>query len=421
MIHKRNIETIIFFIVFCSYYLADKLLPFLQVFSSVYVNLTAVVFVSIYLISNKNNYKVLKFFLPFVPILVIEFLRYFSYQEGVKEFFASFYKTLLFAMPAFVAFFLLVNNFKKAILVIIKVSIIFLIITTITSIFGLLIDSNASRTLGSTINEKVLTRYNLMNIGGFGIVYMIPLLIPMLIAMFKKRKIKIITLLLILIIFVYFVYLSQYLLALILLALSFISIVIAYNYTTRKFIFYGITTLLLFLVARPFTGDVFYVFAQHNESKLVSTRLNALGDVMYGISSNEGAYTGRMEMYQTSFDAFISSPIIGVYFTHVKIGEHSFILDKLGLFGIVGFVALILFYRQIYKYLYKPFKKESYYGYMIWSLITSILLAFVNPTPSMFVVCFITPLIGYSLQDKEYFVANRKGILTNTKLINKSN
>jgi hypothetical protein len=48
---------------------------------------------------------------------------------------------------------------------------------------------------------------------------------------------------------------------------------------------------------------------------------------------------------------------------------------------------------------------------MIWSLLNSIILAFVNPSPSIFTICLVIPLIAYSLQEKRYAVVGGKGRL----------
>jgi hypothetical protein len=91
----------------------------------------------------------------------------------------------------------------------------------------------------------------------------------------------------------------------------------------------------------------------------------------------------------------------GVFHGSNNIGGHSFILDIITSFGLLGITSLFLAYRQIFSWFYKPFQRESYFGYMLWALLISIILAILNTVPNILAVGFILPMAAYLIQQKQ--------------------
>ena len=238
--------------------------------------------------------------------------------------------------------------------------------------------------------------------GGFHFAYLIPIIMPMLIASLKSRRMSPIISTTVLLIPVYFVYKTQYAIALFLLIISLSSVFFANKYSFKKFAALAAAMVLLLIFARPFVGQAFYFIADHSASYSVSERFNAMGDALRGISNDNDAYVTRADVYQRDIEAFVSSPLIGTIASGGRSGGHSFILDNLALYGLIGLVGLVLFYRQIFVCFYKPFRSEPYYGFMIWSFGTGTMLAILNPTPSIAAIGLLVPLAAFVLQEDKY-------------------
>ncbi len=391
------------FILVCGYYLAEQFLPIMNYISIVYIDIIAVCLILLIVITGNYSKRTLLFVVPFVPLLLMMIIRDINLtQIGLKNLILLIYSITLFILPLIISIFVLNNNYRKTARVLLLFSVLFLLITSWTSIYGLTTDPTASKVLATGgIDESQLMKYYQNNIGGFHIAYLLPIIIPMIIAAHRHRKITLIVLLIVIGPMVYFVYKTQYVTALILLLISLSSYLLAYNYSFRKFLIIFFIIIFVGMFARSGISHVLLVTANHS-SYTVSERLIAISDAMMGQQSTADAYVGRVNVYQHDINAFISSPIIGVVAFGGRSSGHSFILDILALYGIVGAVGLVLFYRQIYKYFYRPFRAEAYYGFMLWSLGLSIILAILNPTGSVLAIGLLVPLAAFILKDDVY-------------------
>ena len=409
---KNNYTAKLGFIYIYLFYCAYTIMPVFSFLFTVYIQIAIVLFILFHIFSGRNTRSLIRFSLPFSLIFIFELITNIKVANDVADFIGVLYDSLLFVLPIFLIYYLLINNYRNAILKFITISSVLFIITIITSIYGLLSDVNAARIMSAgNVAESVIMNYNKQNIGGFAIAYMIPVVLPMLFAYYSKKKISLFVFVPVLGSLTYYIYLAQFSIALILFVLSFTSIFIAYKYSSKRFMLIILTIFLISSQIKPILTEVLYFAAEYNESQAVSVRLKSMGDITSGVGTKALEYTERIDRYSKSIDAFKSSPIIGVFYTSKKPGGHSFLLDYLALFGILGIIGLVIFYRQVYNFLYRPFKNESYYGYMIWSLFSSLILGFLNPTASIFIICFIVPLMAYSLQDKKYVIKRRKGLL----------
>ena len=409
---KNNYTAKLGFIYIYLFYCAYTIMPVFSFLFTVYIQIAIVLSILFHIFSGRNTRNLIRFSLPFSLIFIFELISNIKVASDVADFIGVLYDSLLFVLPIFLIYYLLINNYRNAILKFITISSVLFIITIITSTYGLLSDVNAARIMSAgNVAESVIMNYNKQNIGGFAIAYMIPVVLPMLFAYYSKKKISLFVFVPVLGSLTYYIYLAQFSIALILFVLSFTSIFIAYKYSSKRFMLIILTIFLISSQIKPILTEVLYFAAEYNESQAVSVRLKSMGDITSGVGTKALEYTERIDRYNKSIDAFKSSPIIGVFYTSKKPGGHSFLLDYLALFGILGIIGLVIFYRQVYNFLYRPFKNESYYGYMIWSLFSSLILGFLNPTASIFIICFIVPLMAYSLQEKKYVIKRRKGLL----------
>lgn len=398
------------FMVASIYYIADNLLPFISYISKVYIQIFMIFVIIFISIIDINNRTIIKFIIPFLPLVSLQLINQIVYHtSNYYSIIHACYGAITFIIPTIICYYLLINNYHESIKKVLIISFILLFITSITSIYGLISDPIASKILAmGGIDEHILMTYYQKNIGGFSITYMIPIIVPMLIATYKTKKISFFKFIILALPITYFLYKTQYATALLMLIVALLSYFFADKYSFKKFILIVIAIVLFFVIARSLIGQILYYIADSNPSFEISQRFHALGDTMMGIESVTDAYVNRVNAYQLSITDFFSSPILGQLFSGGRTGGHSFIFDILALYGVFGIVALFLLYRQIYRYFYEPFKSQSYYGYMLWSFISSIVLACINTTPNMFVISLVAPLVAYILQDKEYSV-NIKG------------
>lgn len=387
------------FVIACIYYLADLLLPLMQYYSSVYVNIFFVLVILLTIFG--NSYSIRKHLPPFLLITLLTLTDKLLLIENIKDFLLAFYNTILIFLPILLSIYLIYKNNYKLIRLLVFISIIFLSVTSITSIIGLVQYPFASRDLASGIAEKSdLTIYAMFNIGGFDLVYMIPVILPMIVAMFLSKNIRLILLLLFTLPLAYFVYKSQYTIGIISLVIVIFSLFVFYKYSHLKLVlitFIIVPVILLF-------GSLFFIMFQEvadTQTTEVSERLNSLIDLVQVGKSDSEALEGRQEKYNKSFKSFLSSPIVGNrLFNADSIGGHSFILDKLAAYGLIGIVALFLFYIKIIGMFYRPYKKHPFYGYMILSLYISLFLSVFNTSPNIFAISFFVPAVAYIIQYK---------------------
>jgi hypothetical protein len=261
----------------------------------------------------------------------------------------------------------------------------------------------ASRELASGMaRDPNFMLYNSRNIGGFDFTYLVPIVIPMFLFMYSKKTINLLQLVIILYLLINFVFLTQYTTAIIFVFVALLSFLFARNYTPRKFIIILMSFSLIFIFLKPLIGFLFFYLAIDNVSPDVAMRFIALGEKMMGVETTNDAYLLREEVYNKSIQVFLSDPILGgVFHGSNNIGGHSFILDIITSFGLLGLISLIFAYRKIFRCFYLPFRYESYYGYMLWALLVSIILAILNTVPNILAVGFILPMAAYLIQQKQ--------------------
>jgi O-antigen ligase len=408
---KKNIPNNLFSIA-CIYYIADMLLPVMQFLSNVYIDIFMVM-VIIFSIFSKNLNKTIKFSSPFLFVILFYIVGGLQKADSFRVMILSFYNALYFVLPILLSYYLLSNNYRKTIRILLIESIFCIVITAITSIFGLMEDPFAARELATGMaGDPRLMVYYAKNIAGFSFTYMIPIIIPTLFSIYKEKKIKLFTLISIIAVFIYFVQLTQYTIALISVFIAISSLFFARNYSPKKIIIIGLIIILVFIFLKPLISNLFFYIAANNSSMDISIRFTALAEKLIGGESNSEAYLLREAAYNTSLNSFISSPIFGsMLSSSYKIGGHSFILDMIASFGLIGIAALFLMYRQINRFLYKPFKSNRYYGFMMWSLLLSIFLSILNTSANIFAIGMFVSMSAYYLQNKVYLAKSKEGEL----------
>lgn len=330
-----------------------------------------------------------------LTIILIFFDYLFIYMEDRLRFInAPFVKIIGFNYSIFVSFFpvlyLASGNFrlidKRKFL-----HFIYLIccITAVTTIIGTFIYDEPCRTLATPDETGINALYKRSNIGGYGFIYFLVLLIPILVRdILRERSVIKIGLLAL---FAFCIVRSAYTTALLLffVGLGIILLLSSKNWFIRIMAIVAIVAVFinvqeLLIKVGSLIGD---------DSYTMSTRINMLTDY-----SETGDVSGDMEsrqyLYALSLQAFLNNPLFGKYFSDYHIGGHSEILDFLGSNGLVGLViliSLVVFLRRntdLSKINTKdPFIKTT--------LILAFILALLNTflTPELYLAILIVPLL----------------------------
>jgi len=215
--------------------------------------------------------------------------------------------------------------------------------TCITTILGTFQYDYPCRELATPYNPDFDNLYKAHNIGGYGFIYYLLLLIPILI---QKIRLKYRLFdLIVLIASVISVIRSEYTTALLVMFIIFCSVpfIISKNRLV-KFSALGVGIAVVFfsesilIWASSYFGD---------DSLFIQQRLEMLIEYnTYGSSSGDMAE--RRDLYNLSLNSFISNPIFGGMFSDkAHVGGHSEILDYLGHSGLFGLVFLIIMYRLL--------------------------------------------------------------------------
>lgn len=113
----------------------------------------------------------------------------------------------------------------------------------------------------------------------------------------------------------------------------------------------------------------------------VSSRIEGLALQMGGKSEviEEGTDNyARQQAYMMSIDSIIKYPLIGGWKEEVS-GGHSFILDTVAKYGLIGLLLIIIYYSTIFRRFILCYKQYPWIHYYYFGFATIVILCFVNP------------------------------------------
>lgn len=381
----KNFDTLILFLMF--YFLIDQLLPISRVF--LWSRITQLVngglfFLLVIGLLWKSKLNSIVFILP---VYILDFL--FNVINGDGDAFILLYGMIVSIIP--LLFWINYQDTKRILLIISNMIIILTIFTACTTIIGLRYYPEASRIL-ATFSDKGnpdFILYSSLNIGGFSFIYTIMFLIPILTRnIMNHKKIVDVILLVIIIICVYF---SQYTIAIIFSLVALISWFFKRDTSPFKgilFLFFGV--LILYLLVSVYT-DFFYILANRIRNILVRERVLAVLNLLFFKEATTNL--GRFDLWIDTLNVFRKYFLFGGWVNNSNVySQHSFIFDFIAKFGMLGILALIIYYRSLYKEIYFKFKKTKDYFTLIFTFILAISISIINPINSLLVYGIIIPI-----------------------------
>lgn len=268
-------------------------------------------------------------------------------------------------------------------------------ITCITTYLGCLANPGAARVLAtvSEDNPELFNMYRQLNIGSFAFTYTIVLLLPLVLYVIRNRSHNLLFFYLFAVIAVIAVLQTEYTTAL-LMMLSVLLLFLLPRYFSigdlrRKIWIIGAVVIVVWMLL-PLIMDLIIPYI---ESETMRVRLEDLSATLRNdiANSQDGDLESRRELYKVSLDGFLSNPIWG---TFTKAGGHSFLLDTLSKYGLIGFVFLVIMYKKAYTLFIQPYHSKPYYGYMLFVFAMTLILAVLNPKDNLLVLTFLMPLFA---------------------------
>ena len=336
------------------------------------------------------------FLLPFILYQVIVLLH-----NRSDDILLAGYQVLLFMLPVLVGYYLVTHNFFAGLYT--CVIVIAVVITGITTIIGCVNYPEAARTLATTktSQDPLAVLYEWNNIGGYRFVYSTVLLFPFVILAFKLKKLHIVPTILFTVLAFTIAITTEYTYAFVLLMMSTAMLFIPRGIAVKKFILLIFVCVLGVLLFRTTIGAIINNVGEHVGESTIIDKLKVL---FLGKEAVAGFSDDRDELYRLSFNTFLRNPLFGNLFSESqKTGGHSFILDNLANYGLLGAGLMVFMYRGIYRVFIRPLKNQTGYCLLLWTLFQPIFLSTINTAMWLDNLCLYTPIVLCAIYGQEIY------------------
>lgn len=374
---------------FASYYVLPSV--------SVKVGILQIILISIAYILFSAKFKVSKEVLRYFAVFVFIGLLYALFVDAsdisstasnlfLKKFYSKFYQLFMMFFPLYLLKIvrLKATNHQKNILII--MSFLLILYVEMTTRIALEIDANVTRSWGNYSDEL-----KSLNIGHYGFVYSIPVVIAlMLITFFKSRSVLIkLTIVALIATQMSFLLIAQYTLAVFAAIIGMLLLLMIHYSGSKKIVIISLVMIGLL----PLVPSLIKLAADAVPSESMSIRLYEVYS-LFTIGDGSGYnLSGRMELYGKSIVAFLRSPIWGN--GSLDFNGHATFLVIPAMLGLLGAIPFYYVYFHSYK---KTKKSLGENGQQFMPIFTVLLfVGFTNPIdaalPLMFVTWFLAPLV----------------------------
>ena len=374
---------------FTSYYILPSV--------SARVGILQIVLISIVYILISTQFKVsieaLRYFAIFVIIgilyaLLVDATDISNTTSNLffKKFYSKFYQLFMMFFPLFLLKIvrLKATNHKKNILIL--MGFLLILYVEITTRTALEINANVTRSWGNYSDEL-----RKLNIGHYGFVYSIPIVIALLsITFFKSRPVIVKSTTAVLIITqMSFLLIAQYTLAVFAAIVGMLFFLMIHYSGSKKIIILSIVIIGLL----PLVPSLIKLAADTVPSESMSIRLyEVYFFFMWGDGSGYNL-SGRIELYEKSIIAFFRSPIWGN--RSLNFYGHATFLVIPAMLGLMGAIPFYYVYFHSYKKIKESLGDKGRQFIPIFAIL--LFVGFTNPIeaalPLMFVTWFLAPLV----------------------------
>ena len=296
----------------------------------------------------------------------------------------------LAVMPVFVGVIIVANKMDYLVRVLVPVIILLYAITAATTYIGLLQFPDASRIMAA--DSTAYIKYFPRNIGSFNFIYSLTLLHPLIICVLKEKKHLILSFAFT-IISAMAVFKSDYTTA----ALLFLISCIAYFFPSRtsnnRVRAWGLLLSLAIVVLIFFVPTILDGLAEVSFLYDSSDKLRDVANILRGGNASDVATKARIRVYERSWNTFLEYPFWGATVKNANsVGGHSFFLDILAKWGILGFSlvgVLYFFFRRLHRRICGG-ATVSYYAFLFMCMI--VIICILNPHAWLFELGFAAPV-----------------------------
>lgn len=274
-----------------------------------------------------------------------------------------------------------------------KVTSIAVIITVVTTIIGLSTHQGASRILATiaSSDDPRLIQFEWLNIGGFSFTYLLLTIYPVIIGFIREIYDKWwLKLLIIWLLGTYYLS-AEYMTGL----MGFIVISSLWFFpkdmSLKKLFILIVLFLIFFAVFNSLIANVLYDSASSSNSTILQDRFTYMADGLSGVENTSDVGL-REDALMASVRVFFNSPLFGNWYKGGSVGGHSYILDFISLYGIVGIILIVKSYKVIFRQFYLKYKNTPSYKYALMSFLTAITLSVVNTGNHWLELTLIVPL-----------------------------
>ena len=233
-----------------------------------------------------------------------------------------------------------------------------LLITSVTSLVGVIVNPRAARILTYSANDiSEDLAISLLNIGGIAFFQGLVICVPILLSCFFQKRIRIIAISALALIFISLLS-ASFTISLI---IFFVALALGYfanNSMHSRVILVILCCLIIILI--PWSDLLMYISENINNST-ISDRLRSLASSLSS-GSLTGGFSSRFKLYYSSLNTFLEHPLgVGPEYTYVNyqngIGYHSQLLDDLARYGIFALAFYVAFFFGYYKLLKRQWSK----------------------------------------------------------------
>ena len=392
---KINVRNLIFdsiLILYIIYLIA----PIVEFFIPSYVRLFCLAVIWIHMILNKGLNHMVNLLIKIIPLYLIVFFHIILLVINRPEWVVGKIYEVIHLMTISVSYIYMSSQNIKRIRHVFTAVAVSIIITCITTYFGNIIFPGASRISATgwaqSSDLRLFSRYN---IGGFDFTYTLVLLMPFVIYAFRTKIFNRMLTLSFIILSVMTVLKTEYTTALLFIFASFGLFLIPPKANPKTMFFICMLLCGAIFISSFAVADILHSLSSNIESSAVSTRLNDIAAVMSGQETSvDSDLDGRVSLWTKSWRIFLNHPFTGSW--SMTDGHHSYIIDTLARYGLIGMVALIYFLTCLYKIYIRPYRAYKVFNYLLFYFFIYIFQIFLNPQPYYMAISFIIPIMVHN-------------------------
>lgn len=399
------------FIIILSFIYMLRNLPLMatRMSSTLYAGIIVMLFVFSYFRLSKNKNVVL-YLLPLLAIYLLNSIIYdlknVSDTNSIMRWISGVLQTMI--LPILSADAIVRKRVKLAFMLLI----VFLSIETltyVTSIFAEMSLPGIIRMNPGQLIENDAYMYAMktsLNVGNFDTVYGASALIPILVMvikwrsdLIKNRFLRMLPILLLMLI-LYFIYMSQFTTALVCSLLMISTLLLPSKMSMPLFRRSLFAIFVVAVLARSFIPVILHMVADNIESPIMSERFEGIAITLEG-----GTDTGsedideRTNVYTRALTTIFEDPIVGEWGGEGHSG-HSFILDTIAKYGLLGILLILVFYKNLLKLFYYPYKELTWVYSYLYGLLGVSIFYILNPSPLLPQMLFCYPLSAFIINSQ---------------------